>query len=42
MQVHGYLKVESQVDKVVNKAFGTLVFISQIIEYRSWEVMLQL
>eukprot|EP00061_Rhincodon_typus_P016807 g45209.t1 len=42
VQVHGSLKVDSQVDRTVKKAFGTLAFISQGTEYRSWEVMLQL
>eukprot|EP00061_Rhincodon_typus_P013300 g39589.t1 len=42
VQVHGSLKVESQVDLGVKKEFGTLAFISQGIEYRCWEVMLQL
>eukprot|EP00061_Rhincodon_typus_P008368 g30911.t1 len=32
----------SQVDRVVKKAFSTLAFISQSIEYRSWDVLLQL
>eukprot|EP00061_Rhincodon_typus_P008174 g30558.t1 len=39
VQVLGSLKVESQVDRAVEKAFGTLALISQGIEYRSWEVM---
>lgn len=34
VQVHSSLKVVSQVDRVVNKAFGTLAFISQGIENR--------
>ena len=42
VQVLGSLKVESQVDKVVKKAFGTVAFISHSIEYGSWKVMLQL
>ncbi|XP_055495534.1 uncharacterized protein LOC129699607 [Leucoraja erinacea] len=42
VQAHGSLKVESQVDNEDKNAFGTLAFISQSIEYRSWEVMLQL
>ena len=37
--MHGSLRVESH---VVKKAFGTLAFIIQNIEYRSWEVMFQL
>eukprot|EP00061_Rhincodon_typus_P003689 g20722.t1 len=42
VQVHSSLNVESQVDWMVKKAFDTLIFIGQNIEYRSWEVMLQL
>ena len=34
-QVHSCLKVESQVDRVVKKAFGVLGFIGQNIEHRS-------
>eukprot|EP00061_Rhincodon_typus_P000805 g12800.t1 len=33
IQVHGSLKEESQVDRAVKKAFGTLAFISQGTEY---------
>eukprot|EP00061_Rhincodon_typus_P010609 g35035.t1 len=36
------LKLESQVDRVVKKAFSMLAFISQSIEYRSWDILLQL
>ena len=36
------MKVESQVDRVVKKAFGMLGFIGQNIEYRSWDVLLKL
>ena len=42
VQVHSSLKVESQVDRVVKKAFSTLGFIGQNIEYRSWDVLLKL
>ena len=42
VQVHSSLKVESQVDRVVKKAFGMLDFIGQNIEYRSWDVLLKL
>ena len=42
VQVHSSLKVESQVDRVVKKAFSMLGFISQNIEYRSWDVLLKL
>ena len=42
IQVYISLKVESQVDRAMKKAFGMLAFISQGIEYSSWEVMLQL
>ena len=41
-QVHGSLKVESQVDRVAKKAFGMLGFIGQNIEYRGWGVLLKL
>ena len=36
------MKVESQVDRVVKKAFGMLGYIGQNIEYRSWDVLLKL
>ena len=42
MQVHSSLKVATQVAKVIKKAYGMLAFISQGIEYKSWEIMLQL
>ncbi|XP_062906374.1 uncharacterized protein LOC134347835 [Mobula hypostoma] len=42
IMLHSSLKVESHVDRVVKKAFGMLAFINQSIEYRSWEVMLEL
>ena len=42
VHVHSSLKVESQVDRVVKKAFGMLGFIGQNIEYRSWDVLLKL
>eukprot|EP00061_Rhincodon_typus_P004050 g21630.t1 len=42
VQVQTSLKVESHVDRIVKKAFGMLAFIGWCIEYRSWEVMLQL
>ena len=35
------MKVESQLDRVVKKAFGMLGFIGQNIEYRSWNVLLK-
>eukprot|EP00061_Rhincodon_typus_P006193 g26565.t1 len=41
-QVHSSLKVESQVDRMVKKAFGTFVFIDQNIEFRNWNVMFRL
>jgi len=40
--VHSSLKVATQVAKVIKKAYGMLAFISQGIEYKSWEIMLQL
>eukprot|EP00061_Rhincodon_typus_P016223 g44322.t1 len=42
VQVHSSLKATSQVDRVVKKALSMLAFISRGIEYRSWDVMLQL
>ena len=36
------MNVESQVDRVVKKAFSMLGFIGQNIEYRSWDVLLKL
>eukprot|EP00061_Rhincodon_typus_P015858 g43775.t1 len=42
VQVLSSLKVESQVDRAVKKAFSMLAFIGQCIENKSWEVMLQL
>ena len=41
-EVHSSLKVASQVDRMVKKAFSTLAFISQGTEYRSWNIMLEL
>ena len=32
----------AQVEKVVKKAYGTLAFIGWGIEYKSWQIMLQL
>ena len=40
--MHSSLKVGTQVDKVVKKAYGVLAFIGRGIEFRSREVMLQL
>ena len=42
MQVHRSLKVAAQVEKVVKKAYGMLAFIGRGIEYKSWQIMLQL
>lgn len=42
VQVHGSMRVASQVDILVKKAFGTLAFISRGSEHTSWDVMLQL
>ena len=42
VQVHSFLKVATQMDKVVKKAYGMLAFIGRGIEYRNWQVMLQL
>lgn len=35
MQVHDFMKLVTQEDRVVRKAFGMLAFISQCTEYRS-------
>lgn len=40
VQMHSSLKVASQIDLVVMKPLGTLTFISQRFEYKSWNVML--
>ena len=42
VQVHSSLKVESQVDRVVKKAFGMLGFSGQNVGYRSWDILLKL
>ena len=42
VQVHSSVKVESQVDRMVKKAFGMLGFMGQNIEYRSWDILLKL
>ena len=42
IQIHRSLKVATQVVKVFKKAYGMLAFISQGIEFKSWQVMLQL
>ena len=42
MQIHSSLKVATQVDKVVKKAYGMLAFIGQGVEYSNWKIMLQL
>ena len=42
VHVHSFLKVESQVDRVVKKAFSMLGFIGQNIGYGSWDVLLKL
>jgi len=40
--VHRSLKVATQMDRAVKKAYGVLAFISRGIEFKSCEVMLQL
>ena len=40
--VHGSLKAERQVNRVVKKAYGTLAFINRGIDYKSREVMMEL
>ena len=42
VQVHRSLKVVTQVEKVVKKAYGMLAFIGRDIEFKNWQVMLQL
>ena len=42
VQVHRSLKVAMQVEKVVKKAYGMLAFIGRGIEFKNWQVMLQL
>eukprot|EP00061_Rhincodon_typus_P018452 g47625.t1 len=42
LQVHGSLEVVSQIDRVVMMAFGTLVFIGQNVQKRTWDGNLQL
>ena len=42
VHVHRSLKVAMQVDKIVKKAYSMLAFIGQDIEYKNWQVMLQL
>ena len=41
VQVHRSLKVATQVEKV-KKAYGMLAFIGQGIEFKNWQVILQL
>eukprot|EP00061_Rhincodon_typus_P002369 g17353.t1 len=40
--MHSSLKVASQLDRMVKKACNMLASISRGIEYRSWDLMLQL
>lgn len=42
MQVQSLLKMVTQVDRTVQKAFGVLAFIGQVIESKKWDVMMQL
>ena len=42
VQIHRSLKVAMQVEKVVKKAYGMLAFIGWGIEFKNWQVMLQL
>ncbi|GCC36001.1 hypothetical protein chiPu_0014492 [Chiloscyllium punctatum] len=42
VHVHRSLKVASQVDRAVKKAYSVLAFINRGIEFRNQEVMLQL
>jgi len=40
--IHSSFNVQSQVDRMVEKAFSMLGFIGQNIEYKSWDVLLKL
>ena len=40
--IHRSLKVAMQLEKVVKKAYGMLAFIGRGIEFKNWQVMLQL
>ena len=42
VQVHRSLKVATQVEKVVKKAYDMLAFIGRGTEFKNWKVMLQL
>eukprot|EP00061_Rhincodon_typus_P007668 g29601.t1 len=42
IEVHSFLKVATEIDRVVKKAYGMLVFIGRGSEYKSQDVMLQL
>jgi len=42
VQVHKSLKVATQVVKLVKKAYEMLAFIGRGIEFKNWQVMLQL
>lgn len=39
VQVQSTMKVATQVDREEKSAFGTLAYIGQDMEYRSWNVM---
>eukprot|EP00061_Rhincodon_typus_P013072 g39217.t1 len=39
IQVHSSLKVATQMDKVVKKAYGMLAFIGRDVEYKNWQVL---
>jgi len=41
VQVHRSLKVATQVEKVVKKAYGMLAFIGWGIEFKNWQLMLE-
>eukprot|EP00061_Rhincodon_typus_P006610 g27431.t1 len=41
VQVHGSLKVATQVAKVIKKGCDMLAFITRGVEYKSWQNMLQ-
>ena len=40
--IHRSLKVAMQLEKVVKKAYGMLAFIGRGIEFKNWQVMVQL
>ena len=39
VQIHSSLKVATQVEKVVKKAYGILAFVDWGVEYGNWKIM---